>query len=133
MKIRKKTLRKAAVAVALLLVYAACSAFYYQDVLRQKQTYHSLDDFFTQRLEQAVSSPAPPPAPTLADAAPVNVNTADIGLLQLLPGIGPVLAHNILEYRSQNGAFKSIGDLLTVPGIGEAKLEAMRPYVTVGE
>jgi competence protein ComEA len=48
-----------------------------------------------------------------------------------LPGVGPVLAERIVAYRDANGPFQAVEDLLEVPGIGEAKLAAMRDLVTV--
>jgi competence protein ComEA len=81
-----------------------------------------------------------PPAAGGADPAggggtsavgPVNINTADAAALDALPGVGPATAAAILEHRSQIGAFTSVDQLLDVPGIGEAKLEALRDLVTV--
>lgn len=62
----------------------------------------------------------------------VNINTATVGQLILLPNIGEVLATRIIEYRTQNGEFRSVEDLLLVKGIGETRLEQLRDYVTVG-
>lgn len=61
----------------------------------------------------------------------VDINSATIQQLQLLPGIGETIAQRILDYRTENGDFKSIEDLLQVNGIGQAKLEQMRPYIKV--
>jgi competence protein ComEA len=69
-----------------------------------------------------------------ADTAPngtVNVNTATLEELQLLPGIGESRARAMIETRKQRGGFKSVDDLLEVKGIGEAGLEKLRPYVTI--
>ncbi|GIX06948.1 MAG: hypothetical protein KatS3mg115_1351 [Candidatus Poribacteria bacterium] len=62
---------------------------------------------------------------------PLDLNAATLEELQALPGIGPVLARRILEYRTQHGAFRSVEELLQVSGIGTAKLREIRPYVTV--
>ena len=62
---------------------------------------------------------------------PVNLNTADAEALDALPGIGPATAAAIIEHRGKVGAFTSVDQLLDVPGIGEAKLEALRDLVTV--
>ncbi|MDI9498367.1 MAG: helix-hairpin-helix domain-containing protein [Bacillota bacterium] len=70
------------------------------------------------------------PAAT-AQAAPVNLNTADQGMLETLPGVGPQIAQAILRQREELGGFASVEDLLLVPGIGERRLEALRPLVTV--
>jgi competence protein ComEA len=49
-----------------------------------------------------------------------------------LPGIGPVLAERIFEYRRQNGPFSSIEDIRRVSGIGEKRYEAIQDKITVG-
>ncbi|MBD8702183.1 ComEA family DNA-binding protein [Frigoribacterium sp. CFBP 13712] len=64
-------------------------------------------------------------------AAAVDLNLADDAALQTLPGVGPATAAAILDWREQNGAFRSVDDLLGVPGIGEKTLEKLRPQVTV--
>jgi competence protein ComEA len=66
-----------------------------------------------------------------AAAGPVDLNSADEAALDALPGVGPATANAILEFRSQVGRFTSVDQLLDVPGIGEAKLEALRDLVTV--
>lgn len=61
----------------------------------------------------------------------ININTADAGLLQTLPGIGAVTAERIVRYRQENGPFSDIEELLEVPGIGESTLEGLRGKITV--
>ncbi len=61
----------------------------------------------------------------------ININTATAEQLQLLPGIGEVIAQRIVDYRTESGPFKSVDDLLNVSGIGETKLEQIRPYAKV--
>jgi competence protein ComEA len=63
--------------------------------------------------------------------AKVNLNTATEAQLEDLPGIGPVLAQRIIEYRTQHGPFRSVRDLLKVEGIGEKKFATIEPHVTV--
>lgn len=61
----------------------------------------------------------------------ININTADVDALMVLPRVGRVLAQHIIDYREANGAFSSIEDLLLVDGIGEAMFEQLRSRVTV--
>ncbi len=61
----------------------------------------------------------------------VNLNTADQVALETIPGIGPVTATAILEYRASIGRFTTIDQLLEVSGIGPATLGSLRDYVTI--
>lgn len=69
---------------------------------------------------------------SLGWAGTVNLNSADEKTLETLPGIGPSKAAAIVEYRKQNGGFKSVDDLSKVEGIGDKTLDALRDQVTVG-
>jgi competence ComEA-like helix-hairpin-helix protein len=78
--------------------------------------------------------------PVLAADAPassgkvVNINTASLEQLMLLPRIGPTVAERIVEFREANGPFKKATDILQVRGIGDASFELLRPYlVTEGQ
>jgi competence protein ComEA len=66
-----------------------------------------------------------------APQGPVNLNTADADALDALPGIGPATAAAIIEHRKEIGGYTSVDQLLDVRGIGAAKLEQLRPLVTV--
>jgi len=66
-----------------------------------------------------------------APSAPVNLNTATADDLDELPGVGPATAAAIVAHRDTAGAYASVDQLLDVKGIGPAKLEALRPLVTV--
>jgi len=70
-------------------------------------------------------------APEPALDGVVNVNTASIEELQLLPGVGEVRAHAILARRSEEGSFKSVDEIVEVKGIGPAMLERLRPHLAV--
>jgi competence protein ComEA len=59
----------------------------------------------------------------------VNVNTASVEELQLLPGVGEARARAIVDLRKQRGGLKSLEDLRDVKGIGDASLERLRPHV----
>ena len=61
----------------------------------------------------------------------VDINKADVWLLQTLPGIGEVRANAIVEYRRTNGFFRTTAELTSVPGIGEATFEKLKDMVTI--
>lgn len=67
----------------------------------------------------------------IAPSARLPINTASVAELERLPGIGPVLAQRILEYRELHGPFQRPEDLLEVEGIGPAKLEGLSEYILV--
>ena len=91
--------------------------------------------------EQLLVGLAPPPvlpsaggpatAGTSGPVALVNLNTATIVELDTLPGVGPVTAQAILDWRAANGSFSSVDELLEVDGIGEATLADLRDLVTL--
>jgi competence protein ComEA len=79
-----------------------------------------------------VESPAPGASGGVSEALPggkVHLNSATLEQLDQLPGVGPVTAQQILDYRTANGAFQSVDELDAVPGIGPARLEQLRPLV----
>lgn len=63
--------------------------------------------------------------------AAVNINTASKEELDVLPGIGPVKAQAIVDYRKANGPFKSVDDLKKVNGIGDATFDKLKGDITV--
>ena len=63
----------------------------------------------------------------------IDINRAEPWLLEALPGIGEVLAQRIVDYRSENGPFKIIEDLLKVSGIGPATFDKIKDYITVSD
>lgn len=69
---------------------------------------------------------APSGAPSL-----ININTATQSELESLPGIGPVLAQRIIEYRQAHGPFTRLEDLLNVPGIGPKTFERIKDLITL--
>jgi competence protein ComEA len=72
-----------------------------------------------------------PGAESGSAGALVNVNTATADQLEALPGIGEVTAQAIIDYRTENGPFSSVDELLDVSGIGDVTLENIRELVTV--
>lgn len=61
----------------------------------------------------------------------VNINTADTGQLAALPSVGEALAGRIVEYREENGEFKSVDEIMDVRGIGEGIYNKIEQYITV--
>ncbi len=85
--------------------------------------------------EQILVGIAPVPGDTTgpagaASGAKLNLNTATLDQLDGLPGVGPVTAKAILDWRTKNGSFTTVDDLLDVKGIGPATLDALRDLVT---
>jgi competence protein ComEA len=62
-------------------------------------------------------------------AGPVHLNTATLEQLDELPGVGPVTAQKILDYREKHGAFSSLRELDAIPGIGPARLAQLSELV----
>ncbi|MBQ0947808.1 ComEA family DNA-binding protein [Streptomyces sp. RK76] len=87
-----------------------------------------------------VGAPAPAPRPgagpapdgptgAAGPAAPVSLSTATTDQLDTLPGVGPVLAQHIIDYRTQHGGFRSVDELREVNGIGERRFADLRDLV----
>ena len=94
------------------------------------------------RLDDLASGGGPPArivgagmagSPTGGDEAGglVDINRASAAELEELPGVGPATAEAIIAHREQSGPFASVDDLIDVRGIGDAKLEQIRPQATV--
>jgi competence protein ComEA len=74
-----------------------------------------------------------PGAPALPEGqAPIDLNSADVTLLDVLPGIGPGRARAIVRYREANGPFHAVQELARVPGFGPAALARLQGRVRVG-
>lgn len=73
----------------------------------------------------------PLPSVAAGTTGPIDLNRADAVALQTLPGVGPATAEAIIAFREEHGPFRTVDDLLDVPGIGPAKLAAIADAVAV--
>ncbi|MBW8795328.1 MAG: ComEA family DNA-binding protein [Streptomyces sp.] len=94
--------------------------------------------FLTDGEQIVVGGPAPPAAPGQAvggaatgagPSAPISLNTATVEQLDALPGVGPVLAQHILDFRTQHAGFRSVDELRQVKGIGDRRYSDLRDLV----
>lgn len=117
----KKPFLRILIPIACLLAGIALGFFVGRNMSRTPVQIHTLP------AASQATQPTQPPA-----SGSVNINTADVAELQTLPGIGPVLAQRIVDYRQSRGGFETVGELANVSGIGTGKLEEIWDYVTTG-
>ncbi len=72
------------------------------------------------------------PTPPGGDVPPIDINTATVAELDGLPGIGPVLAQRIVDYRTEQGPFSTVEELAEVQGISEKMVDELRSRLIVG-
>ncbi|WP_428954743.1 helix-hairpin-helix domain-containing protein [Streptomyces sp. cg35] len=77
----------------------------------------------------AAAAPGGPAGAAPAPAGPIGLNTATVEQLDTLPGVGPVLAQHIIDYRTEHGGFRSIDELREVNGIGDRRFEDLQNLV----
>jgi comEA protein len=75
---------------------------------------------------------APAYAQQAGPKAKVNINTAPVSELETLPRIGPAVAQRIVDFRTKNGNFKKVEEIMKVQGIGEKIFDEIKDLITVG-
>ena len=101
------------------------------DILQRAGAASSETDPLTIRIHVIGPEGEPDSAVPEEPSGKININAATAAELDSLPGIGPAKAQAIVDYRDQNGPFRTIDDMLNVPGIGPKILETIRDQVTV--
>jgi competence protein ComEA len=95
-------------------------------------SYATLDSLFAARSRTTIHTPGTPTGrqrKRSPAARSVDINRATLDELLTLPGIGPVNARRILDYRAAHGPFRSVEALAEVRGIGPRTLQRLRPFV----
>jgi competence protein ComEA len=82
------------------------------------------------RVAEGASPPMTSGSSGETPAGPVSLSSATIEELDELPGVGPITAQKIVDYRAEHGPFGSVDDLDAVPGIGPTRIEQLRELVT---
>ncbi len=113
--------------IVVLLIAALAVAGWSVRYLREARR---ADDFRLYR--SAIPLPPELAAPAAETTGPLDINTADAAALERLPGIGPVKAAAIVEYREAHGPFRNVEDLAAVRGIGPATVARLRPLARAG-
>ena len=135
MKVSEKVTKTEALLLAMKLVFLLLTGAIF--VLRSRS---GGAEYVVRNETMRAAAEETPPASVLEEEPPVpsaenplNINMADAAALDTLPGIGPVLAGRIVEYRSTHGAFSKKEDLMLVEGIGEGIYGDLRDVITVEE
>ncbi len=79
-----------------------------------------------------VCAALPQKAASSAAPAVIDINRASAADFARLPGVGPKLAQQIVDYRTKQGPFRRVEDLMIIKGMGSKKWKALRPFVCVG-
>ncbi|MGN6796939.1 MAG: helix-hairpin-helix domain-containing protein [Gaiellaceae bacterium] len=78
---------------------------------------------------RGAATTTPPASGSATASGPVSLSSATAEQLDTLPGVGPVTAQKIVDYRTEHGAFHSVDELDAIPGIGPARLADLRGLV----
>ena len=113
---------KTAVLASICIVFAAGSVYNYMKPVKDVP---DIITFFDTKTDEGVSPEEPS-----GQGLKIDINTAGAEELQTLPGIGPVKAQAIIEYRNAYGGFVSTEEIMEVRGIGPATYEKIKDRIT---
>lgn len=123
--------RRQAVLLSLLLFFLFAGALLAGGAFLARPGVHVRSMADGERLMTGRDDPDHPPSELLPGEL-VDINRDGAERLQLLPGIGEVLAGEIIAYRLENGPFTSPEQLMEVPGIGQGRYDALSGLITIG-
>ena len=124
------------VLLALTIVFLLCTGFvFYNETTGNEGADYTIETEDIRPIEEppVEEIPVEPPLREPTADCPLNLNTATVEELDLLPSVGPVLAERIVEYRTSHGEFRRIEDIQNVKGIGEGIFGKIRELITVAE
>ena len=127
-----KLLKSEKCAIIITLVFLALALGFGLGRRQSEPVFIVTESAFAVRPTQSEDSASPGQAdPAESVSVIVNINSCSASELEALPGIGPVLAQRIIDYRENNGGFKSIEDITKVQGIGASVYEDIRSSICV--
>lgn len=104
-------------------------------IILQKSSRQLPPELVIETVKQASAKQQESAPSSLREIAPkrlsININSAPADSLELLPGIGPVYASRIIDYREAHGAFASLDELTCIRGIGPRTLDKIEKYITL--
>ena len=119
--------------VKLLLLAGAMGVLSFAGLLDSPSQSALSDALSVQQTDTSTGhSPKSPPV-VVGDVERVDINHGSVEELQRLPGIGPVLAERIIQYRREHGKFGSIRDIQNVKGIGEKRFAQLEPHIHIDD
>ena len=123
-------MKKAVFPLLTIAFIIACAAFVYIS----RDAVPSYVDFIpaeTTIANVGDSAPNVPQTPTETAPQLININTADLDQLTTLRGIGPAIGQRIIDFREEQGDFKTLDELLQVRGIGDSVFKGIRDSITI--
>ena len=119
--------------VKLLLLAVTMGVLSFAGLLDSPSESAPADALSAQQAETSTGHPSQSSPVVVADVGHVDINRGSAEELRRLPGIGPVLAGRIIQYRREHGKFSSIRDIQNVKGIGEKRFAQLEPYVHIDD